>query len=69
MMRPLAGKMRDVVSISCLTSMLCNPSPWRSLHTGIHSILRSASPVAKALDTQLSAAPISQPQLAYLRHA
>lgn len=44
-MRPLAGKIRDAVSISCPTSILCNSSPWRSLHTGTHSIPRFASPV------------------------
>jgi hypothetical protein len=46
-MRHLPGEIRDAVSISCPTSMLCSPSPWRSLHTGTHSIPRIASPVAK----------------------
>jgi hypothetical protein len=44
-MRPLSGKTRDEVSISCLASLLCNPSPWRNLYIGTYSIPRFDSPV------------------------
>jgi len=47
-MRPLAGKTRDEVSISCPASLLWNPSPWGNLHIGTHSIPRFDSPVVKS---------------------
>ena len=47
-MRPLAGKTRDEVSISCPASLLWNPSPRGNLHIGTHSIPRFDSPIVKS---------------------